>query len=63
MNKTIIVLAVLAALSSEAQAQDLVAASDVVDCGQVEYNVPVTAEFELRNNGHRSMRISDVQTS
>lgn len=63
MNKTIMVLAVLAALSSGAQAQDLVAASDVVDCGQVEYNVPVTAEFELRNNGHRSMRISDVQTS
>lgn len=63
MNKTIIVLAVLAALSPEAEAQDLVAASDVVDCGQVEYNVPVTAEFELRNNGHRSMRISDVQTS
>lgn len=34
MNKTIIVLAVLAALSPEAQAQDLVAASDVVDCGR-----------------------------
>ena len=47
MNKTIIVLAVLAALSSGAQAQDLVAASDVVDCGQVEYNVPVTASWEI----------------
>lgn len=63
MNKNIIVLSVLAALSAELRAQDMVAANDVVDCGQVEYNVPVTAEFELTNNGNRSMRISEVQTS
>lgn len=63
MNKNIIVLSVLAALSAELRAQDIVAANDVVDCGQVEYNVPVTAEFELTNNGNRSMRISEVQTS
>lgn len=63
MNKNIIVLSVLAALSVELRAQDMVAANDVVDCGQVEYNVPVTAEFELTNNGNRSMRISEVQTS
>lgn len=63
MNKNIIVLSVLAALSAELRAQEMVAANDVVDCGQVEYNVPVTAEFELTNNGNRSMRISEVQTS
>lgn len=63
MNKNIIVLSVLAALSAELRAEDMVAANDVVDCGQVEYNVPVTAEFELTNNGNRSMRISEVQTS
>lgn len=63
MNKNIIVLSVLTALSAELRAQDMVAANDVVDCGQVEYNVPVTAEFELTNNGNRSMRISEVQTS
>lgn len=63
MNKNIIVLSVLAALSAELRAQDMVAANDVVDCGQVEYNMPVTAEFELTNNGNRSMRISEVQTS
>lgn len=63
MNKNIIVLSVIAALSAELRAQDMVAANDVVDCGQVEYNVPVTAEFELTNNGNRSMRISEVQTS
>lgn len=63
MNKNIIVLSVLAALSAELRAQDMVAANDVVDCGQVEYNVPVTAEFELTNNGNRSIRISEVQTS
>ena len=63
MNKNIIVRSVLAALSAELRAQDMVAANDVVDCGQVEYNVPVTAEFELTNNGNRSMRISEVQTS
>ena len=53
MNKNIIQL----------RAQDIVAANDVVDCGQVEYNVPVTAEFELINNGNKSLRISEVQTS
>lgn len=53
----------LAALSAELRAQDIVAANDVVDCGQVEYNVPVTAEFELINNGKKSLRISEVQTS
>ena len=63
MNKNIIVLSVLAALSAELRAQDIVAANDVVDCGQVEYNVPVTAEFELINNGNKSLRISEVQTS
>jgi len=63
MNKNIIVLSVLAALSAELRAQDIVAANDVVDCGQVEYNVPVTAEFELINNGKKSLRISEVQTS
>lgn len=63
MNKNIIVLSVLATLSAELRAQDMVAANDVVDCGQVEYNVPVMAEFELTNNGNRSMRISEVQTS
>lgn len=63
MNKNIIVLSVLAALSAELRAQDIVAANDVVDCGQVEYNVPVTAEFDLINNGNKSLRISEVQTS
>lgn len=63
MNKNIIVLSVLAALSAELRAQDIVAANDVVDCGQVEYNVPVTAEFELINNGKKRLRISEVQTS
>jgi hypothetical protein len=63
MNKNIIILSVLAALSAELRAQDIVAANDVVDCGQVEYNVPVTAEFELINNGKKSLRISEVQTS
>lgn len=63
MNKNIIVLSVLAALSAELRAQDIVAANDVVDCGQVEYSVPVTAEFELINNGKKSLRISEVQTS
>ena len=33
MNKNIIVLSVLAALSAELRAQDIVAANDVVDCG------------------------------
>lgn len=55
-------MAVFSAFPALAQAQDMVVASDVVDCGQVEYRIPVTAEFELKNNSSRALTISKVET-
>jgi hypothetical protein len=44
-------------------AQTVVPSNDVIDCGQVIYQEPVTVQFELVNEGETSVSISDVQTS
>ena len=46
-----------------ASAQRMEAINKVVDCGQVTYQTPTTAEFEIKNKNNRSIRISDVRTS
>ena len=43
-------------------AQKLSIQSTVADCGQTGYMVPVTAEFEIRNEGPDSLTITDVRT-
>lgn len=53
----------LCALSLPASAQRLVVQKGTVDCGQVVYNSPVTAVFELRNKGLRKLKIDDVRVS
>lgn len=62
MNKHFILTAVLAAAALGAQAQRITAKHKVIDCGNVGYEQPVTAKFELRNKGN-DLLISQVRTS
>ena len=63
MNKTIYLALVLPFLCVKASSQRLEVVNDVIDCGQIEYRSPVTAEFEVRNKSNRRIRISEVKTS
>lgn len=62
-KKTILTLALLALASGPTLAQGLTATNEVIDCGQVTYQVPVSTDFELVNKGRRSVRIDKVLTS
>ena len=53
---------VLSALSAIATAQ-ISTTNEVIDCGQVIYNEPVTVQFELTNEGSTPISIKDIQTS
>ena len=44
-------------------AQTITTKSPVIDCGQVVYRNPVTAQFELVNEGSGSLMIKNVETS
>lgn len=44
-------------------AQQMTVTTDVIDCGQVVFNQPVTAEFEVMNTGTSPLTITDVKTS
>lgn len=64
MNKRqCIILLGLAALPMMASAQRLKVVKGEVDCGKVGYEMPVTAEFELRNKGGRKMKITKAIVS
>lgn len=62
MNKKTILPIVLAALSLDVSAQRISVKQEVVDCGNVMYENPVTAKFELRNKGSELV-IDTVRTS
>ena len=52
----------LAFAALDAQAQRISAKHEVIDCGNVMYETPVTAKFELRNKGN-DLVIDTVRTS
>ena len=52
----------LASVALEASAQRISAKHEVIDCGNVLYESPVTAKFELRNKGN-DLIIDTVRTS
>lgn len=62
MNKKTILAFVLAAVSLDMSAQRISAKQEVIDCGSVLYETPVTAKFELRNKGSELV-IDTVRTS
>ena len=45
-----------------AQAQEISTVNTTIDCGQVVFKQPVTAEFVLNNSGGQPLIISDVRT-
>jgi len=63
MNKKIIILSLLALATLNASAQKIKAKSEVIDCGSVMYEQPVTVKFELQNTGTSALKISEVRTS
>lgn len=63
MNKINILLASLLFVPTGLWAQKLKVANRVVDCGQVAYQSPATAEFEVSNKGSRAVKITDVKMS
>lgn len=62
MNKKLIFAAVLAFAVTGVSAQRISAKHEVIDCGSVLYENPVTAKFELRNKGN-DLVIDTVRTS
>lgn len=63
MNKRLFLSILAVAAFFNANAQKLIVQKDTVDCGQVAYNSPVTASFDLRNKGLRKLKITDVKVS
>lgn len=62
-QKKTLILAMLCLLAfcPCAWAQKVSVTSDTVDAGRTGYRVPVTATFELKNNGSRHISIKDVE--
>ena len=52
-----------ALLALPASAQKITTQHEVVDCGQVVFRKPVTAEFMLKNDGHKPLVINNVLKS
>ena len=63
MKRNILLTTLLACTTSATmQAQRITATHEIIDCGNVTYEQPVTAKFELRNKGN-DLVINNVRTS
>ncbi len=56
-------MALLAMGCMQAGAQEIATENKEIDCGQVQFKHPVTAEFEMKNKGNAPLVISQVRTS
>ena len=63
MNKKTSMLLAASLLALPASAQKITATQEVVNCGQVIFRHPVTAEFELKNDGTQPLVIHRIQKS
>lgn len=63
MRKRIAIFVVLTTLSLGLYAQKIKVKNDVIYCGNVAYEQPVTVKFELQNTGSSPLVISNVRTS
>lgn len=63
MKRIKILLAVCTAAVVQVQAQKITAQTEIVDCGNVLYEHPVTVKFEMQNSGYAPLIIEDVKTS
>ena len=62
MNNKTLILSLLAMASADAAAQRITAKNEIVDCGSVMYETPVTGKFELTNKGSE-LNIDQVRVS
>jgi archaellum component FlaF (FlaF/FlaG flagellin family) len=62
-KNTVFAMLLLTATCLQAAAQEIAIESKVIDCGQVQYRHPVTAEFAMRNQGNAPLVIKEVRTS
>jgi len=60
MNRKLLITALLAMTASTLPAQRLFLEKQTVDVGRTEFQLPVTATFELRNKSLRKLVITDV---
>lgn len=56
-----LLLCTLGTLTATAQAQELTAKNDIIDCGSVLWEHPVTVKFELQNTGRQPLQITRVK--
>lgn len=63
MKTKTIILSALAMTTLHVSAQQISAKHEVIDCGNVAYENPVTVKFELKNSGHNALQINKVRTS
>jgi hypothetical protein len=63
MNKKYIAATMFLLSSLSIGAQQITTENKAIDCGQVVFQQPVTAEFEVRNGGSSPVTISNVQSS
>lgn len=62
MDKQTVLTALLCLAAATASAQRLSLSKSTIDCGRTAFQVPVTAEFEVRNKGLRHLTITEVKT-
>lgn len=62
MKRNIILASLALVISADAAAQRISARNEVIDCGAVGYEIPVTVRFELRNKGN-DMTVTNVRTA
>ncbi len=63
MNKKSILVSLFAVFTLSVNAQRMEVTSPSIDCGQVQYRNPVSADFEILNKGNRPLRIDEVRVS
>lgn len=63
MNKRLNILMLSSLLALTASAQKITTQHEIVDCGQVIFRKPVTAEFQMKNDGNKALVINKVLKS
>lgn len=63
MNKRLNILMLSSLLALTASAQKISTQHEIVDCGQIIFRKPVTAEFQLKNEGSKALVINKVLKS
>ncbi|MGN0070119.1 MAG: DUF1573 domain-containing protein [Prevotella sp.] len=63
MKKRTTIFAILTAVALHSMGQGIEVQNSSIDCGQVMFQVPVVAEYELRNTAKSPFTIVDVRTS